>query len=47
MVDMVKPAEKDGLTWYECERCGLLLEDREEAEQHEESCDAEEPTYLQ
>lgn len=44
---MVEPTEKDGLTWYECERCGLLLEDQEEATQHERSCDAEEPSYLQ
>ena len=44
---MVKPTEQDGLTWYECERCGLLLEDRDEARQHEDGCDAEEPSYLQ
>lgn len=44
---MVEPTEKDGMTWYECEHCGLLLDDREEAAQHEQSCDAEEPSYLQ
>ena len=44
---MVKPTERDGLTWYECERCGLLLEDEQEAEEHEATCDASEPDYLQ
>lgn len=44
---MVVSTEKDGRTWYECEECGLLLEDREEAEEHEANCDAEEPAYLQ
>lgn len=44
---MVTPTEKDGMTWYECDLCGLLLEDREEARQHERNCDAEEPSYLQ
>lgn len=44
---MVEPKERDGTTWYECERCGLLLEQEDEANQHESNCDAEEPTYLQ
>lgn len=43
---MVKPTERDGMTWYECERCGLLFEDEREAEEHERNCDAEEPDYL-
>lgn len=44
---MVEPTERDGLTWYQCERCGLLIESREEAKDHENNCDAEEPDYLQ
>ncbi len=44
---MVEPTERDGMTWYECEECGLLLEDQEEARRHERNCDAEEPSYLQ
>lgn len=35
------------MTWYECERCGMVFEDKVEAEQHEQHCDAEEPDYLQ
>lgn len=44
---MVVETERDGATWYECEECGLLLETRTEAEQHEDHCDAEEPSYVQ
>lgn len=44
---MVVTTEKDGMTWYECERCGLLLEDKDEAQKHESACDAEEPSYYQ
>lgn len=44
---MVEQTERDGRTWYECERCGMLFEDRNEAEEHERTCDAEEPDYLQ
>lgn len=44
---MVKPTERDGMTWYECERCGLLFEDETEANEHERTCDAEDPSYLQ
>lgn len=44
---MVEETTKDDRTWYECERCGLMLDTREEARQHEENCDAEEPSYLQ
>ena len=44
---MVVQTERDGATWYECERCGLLLETRTEAERHEERCDEEDPTYIQ
>lgn len=44
---MVAETDRDGATWYECEACGLMFEDREEATQHEEGCDAEEPSYIQ
>ncbi|WP_255764068.1 hypothetical protein [Halobaculum sp. CBA1158] len=44
---MVTETERDDMTWYQCDACGLLLDDREDAEQHEENCDAEEPSYLQ
>ncbi|MFW6385254.1 MAG: DUF7128 family protein [Halodesulfurarchaeum sp.] len=44
---MVEETIRDGMTWYECEKCGLLFDTREEAEQHEENCDAEDPSYLQ
>ncbi len=44
---MVEETTKDGQTWYECERCGLMFDTSEEARQHEENCDAEEPSYLQ
>ena len=44
---MAVETERDGATWYECEECGLLLETYDEAEQCEERCDAEEPSYMQ
>ncbi|WP_049999042.1 DUF7128 family protein [Halococcus sediminicola] len=44
---MVRETERDGITWYECEHCGLMFDAADEAEQHEETCDAEEPSYLQ
>ncbi len=44
---MVARTERDDATWYRCEQCGLLLDDRSEAEQHEENCDAEDPSYIQ
>lgn len=43
---MVTTVRREDGTWYQCEECGLLLEDETEAEQHEENCDAEEPSYL-
>ena len=33
--------------YYECDECGLLLDDEADAEAHEDNCDAEEPPYLQ
>ncbi len=44
---MVTTTERDDMTWFECETCGLLFDDRMDASRHEENCDAEEPTYLQ
>ena len=44
---MVEETVKDGRTWYVCEMCGMMFEDREEASQHERNCDAEDPSYLQ
>jgi len=44
---MVVTTERDGMTWYKCEECGLMFDDREDAEQHERNCDAEGPSYLQ
>lgn len=44
---MVAVTERDDMTWYKCEKCGLMFDDESEAEQHEEGCDAEEPNYFQ
>jgi uncharacterized C2H2 Zn-finger protein len=44
---MVEKTERDGMTWYRCEECGLMFDDQNEAEQHESNCDAEDPSYLQ
>jgi uncharacterized C2H2 Zn-finger protein len=44
---MVTTTERDGVTWYECEECGLMFDQQEDARQHESNCDAEDPSYLQ
>jgi len=44
---MVVQTERDEITWYECEECGLLFDDAGDASKHEEHCNAEEPSYLQ
>ncbi|MGM0591200.1 MAG: DUF7128 family protein [Halobacteriota archaeon] len=46
---MVNTTERDGLTWYECERCGLMFDSADEAKEHEQACDPDddEPSYLQ
>ncbi|WP_255595036.1 DUF7128 family protein [Haloprofundus salilacus] len=44
---MVATTERDDMTWYECEECGLLFENEADAKQHEGNCDAEDPSYLQ
>jgi len=44
---MVVKTERDDMTWYECEGCGMLFDDEADAKQHEENCDQEDPTYIQ
>lgn len=44
---MVSKTTRDEMTWYECEHCGLLFDSKEDARQHEQNCDAEEPSYIQ
>ena len=44
---MVVETERDDVTWFECERCGMLFDSRQDARSHEEHCDAEDPSYLQ
>jgi hypothetical protein len=44
---MVVETEHNGITWYECELCGLMLDNKDEAQQHEDNCDAETPDYYQ
>lgn len=44
---MVTQVERDDATWYTCEACGLMFDDQDDAKQHEERCDAEEPSYIQ
>lgn len=44
---MVRQTQRDGTTWYACESCEMLFDSKEDARQHEETCDAEEPTYIQ
>ena len=44
---MVVTTERDDMTWYECETCGLLFDDQQDARQHESNCDDEDPSYIQ
>jgi len=44
---MVATETRDGATWYECEACGMLFDERDDAARHEANCDAEEPSYIQ
>jgi len=44
---MVTATQRDGMTWYACEACGLLFAEREDAETHEASCEGDGPDYLQ
>lgn len=44
---MVVQTERDDATWYECETCGLLFDERSDAEEHEKHCDDSDPSYIQ
>ncbi|WP_435154001.1 DUF7128 family protein [Haladaptatus sp. DFWS20] len=44
---MVAQTQRDDQTWYRCEECGLMFDDRADAKQHETNCDAEDPSYIQ
>lgn len=44
---MVVETDRDDMTWFECEQCGLMFDSREDARQHETTCDSEEPSYIQ
>jgi uncharacterized C2H2 Zn-finger protein len=44
---MVTTTSREDGTWYECEDCGMLFDDRADAEQHEGHCDTDSPSYLQ
>mgnify|MGYP006291679713 CR=1 FL=1 len=44
---MVATTQRDGETWYECEDCGLLFDDRDDARMHESDCSREDPSYIQ
>jgi len=44
---MVATTERDDMTWFECETCGLLFDDKIDEKQHEANCDDEDPSYLQ
>ncbi|APW99576.1 hypothetical protein CHINAEXTREME_18175 [Halobiforma lacisalsi AJ5] len=44
---MVVQTERDDATWYECENCGLLFDEKSDAAEHEQRCDDTEPSYIQ
>ncbi|WP_302928748.1 DUF7128 family protein [Natronocalculus amylovorans] len=44
---MVTQTKRDDGVWFQCEKCGLLLDDQIDAKRHEEACDAKDPTYFQ
>jgi uncharacterized C2H2 Zn-finger protein len=44
---MVVTTERDDMTWYKCEKCGMMFDDENDAKQHEENCDEEDPSYIQ
>jgi len=43
---VVDTVSQEGRTLYMCEDCEMLFESREEAEEHESACDADEPRYI-
>ncbi|SDK90403.1 DUF7128 family protein [Natronorubrum texcoconense] len=44
---MVVQTERDDATWWECETCGLLFDEKADASEHEQRCDDSEPSYIQ
>ena len=45
---MVTETEREDMTWYQCEECGLLFDSQEDASQHEDNCVSDDdPSYLQ
>jgi rubredoxin len=44
---MAVEAEYGGIPWYECELCGLMLDDKDGAQQHEDNCDTEQADSYQ
>jgi uncharacterized C2H2 Zn-finger protein len=44
---MVTSTERDGMTWFKCETCGLMFDDEGDAREHEQNCDDGDPSYLQ
>ena len=44
---MVVQTERDAMTWYKCEYCGLMFDDKGDARQHEKNCDPDDPSYFQ
>lgn len=45
---MVTETEREEMTWYQCDECGLLFDSRDDAAQHEDNCSSDEdPDYLQ
>ncbi|WP_336003247.1 DUF7128 family protein [Halorientalis halophila] len=44
---MVVQTQRDEVTWYKCEECGLMFDDESDARQHEADCDGEGPSYIQ
>lgn len=45
---MVSTTVRDDGTWYECDVCGMLFENEEEAREHERHCEGEEDaSYIQ
>lgn len=44
---MVSQTERDDMTWYQCDHCGLMFDVEEDARQHEENCEGEGADYIQ
>jgi hypothetical protein len=46
IVHMVSKTTQDNTTWYRCEQCGLMFESQDDARDHEQNCDGEDPSYI-